>query len=405
MLSMLVLNKILAVQIGPSGLSFVGQLQNIITASTVIASAGFSNGVTKYTAEYKTNVEKRRKVWITAVSTGAVSSLLLAIGIVFLHKTLTPYLLPNSSHPSLLLWVALAVLFYSLNQIFLAAINGMGDLNLYIYASIAGSLIALVTTGTFTYVWGLSGALVGFILNQAFACVATVVLARKKVWFQLNNFLGLADGAALKKLLKFSFAAIATSVIAPFAMIFVRSYIINTSGIVASGHWEAVNRISNIYLAFISTPMAIYFLPKLSQTSDRHAIVSEIKNGLLVLFPVTALLAVSIYFFRFLVIEVLFSPEFLPMEQLLAWQLVGDLVRVIAWLFSTFLLSRAKIKEFVIAELAVSLSFAFFAALFVSEFGAEGACIAYTLSNFIYVLILLMFSLPALPKEGQKNDP
>jgi PST family polysaccharide transporter len=403
MLSMIVLNKILAIQIGPSGLSFVGQLQNIITACTVISSAGFSTGVTKYTAEYKTDATRRREVWVTAVSTGAMSSLLLAIGIIFFQNELTSYLFPDSDHSSLFLWLALVLLFYSVNQFLLATINGMGEVNLYITSNITGSLIALLTTGILTYALGLAGALVGFILNQAFACIATIAFARKKAWFQMDNFLGHADGASLKKLSKYSMAAIATSVVAPITMMFIRSLIINTSGIVESGHWEAANRISSIYLAFISTPMAIYFLPKLSQASDRHDIVSEITYGLLLLVPATVFMAASIFFSRFIIIEVLFSPEFLPMERLLAWQLIGDVLRVVAWLFSTFLLSRAKIKEFVISELGVNFSFAVFAVLLVAENGAEGACIAYILSTLIYILLLILFFFPSLPKEGTRN--
>ena len=400
---MLVLNKILAVQIGPSGLSLVGQLQNIITASTVIANAGCTNGVTKYTAEYTENAEKRREFWVTAVSIGGASSLLLAISIALFHEPLNAQLLPDSGYPDLLLWLALAILFYSLNQFLLAAINGMGELRLFVYVNIAGSLIALVIIGMFTKIWGLEGALIGFILSQAFACIATIALTRKMAWFQIDNFLGRIDRAALKKLLNFSLAAIATSVVAPIAMITVRSYIINTSGIESSGYWEAVNRISNIYLAFISTPMAIYFLPKLSQASDKLSIVREIKSGFLILVPAAAFMAISIYSARFLVIEILFTKDFLSMEGLFLWQLLGDMVRVIAWLFSTFLLSRAKIKEFVLAELAVNLSFVILASYFVREFGAVGACIAYTLSNLIYVIILLIVFFPALPKDGQKN--
>lgn len=403
MLSMLVLNKILAVQIGPSGLSLVGQLQNIITATTVVAGAGFSNGITKYTAEFKSDKEQIRKIWVTAVSIGICISIILTFFLILFNQQISVNFFPKINEPYLIFWLASSVLFCSLNQFFISIMNGLGDIFLYMYSSIASSIITLSTIVILTYVWGLNGALVGFILSQTFACIATIALVRNRPWFKWTNFLGRVDRTVMGNLFKFSLAAIATSVIAPIAMIFVRSCIINATGTEASGHWEAVNRISNIYLAFISTPMAIYFLPKLSQAKCVNEITREVRNGLLIIIPVTFALAVSIYLFRFIIIQILFSSQFLPMEKLIPWQLVGDLVRACAWIFSTFLLSRAKIRKFLIAEMTVNFSFALFAPLFILKVGTQGACIAYAVSNFIYLVILSAFYYSAIACEGQKN--
>ena len=52
MLSMLAINKAVAVFIGPTGLALIGQFQNFTQLGMTVAQGGINAGVTKYTAEY-----------------------------------------------------------------------------------------------------------------------------------------------------------------------------------------------------------------------------------------------------------------------------------------------------------------------------------------------------------------
>ena len=62
--SALVINKVIAIFAGPSGLAIVGQLQNAVLIINTFAQGGINSGLTKYTAEYRNKPEELSKLWV-----------------------------------------------------------------------------------------------------------------------------------------------------------------------------------------------------------------------------------------------------------------------------------------------------------------------------------------------------
>ena len=62
MLSGIVINKIIAIYIGPSGIALIGQFQNFLGIITTIGNGAINSGVTKYVAEYNEDIDKRNIV-------------------------------------------------------------------------------------------------------------------------------------------------------------------------------------------------------------------------------------------------------------------------------------------------------------------------------------------------------
>jgi polysaccharide transporter, PST family len=74
MLTLLGINKILAVYVGPAGYALLGQFQNAVQMITVFASGAINTGVTKYTAEYHYDEAKQHRIWRTAGSIAVFGS-------------------------------------------------------------------------------------------------------------------------------------------------------------------------------------------------------------------------------------------------------------------------------------------------------------------------------------------
>ena len=66
--TMFILNKILAIYVGPSGYAAIGQFQNFIQIVTTFAGGAINTAVVKYTAEYYESEQRQRVVWQTAGS-------------------------------------------------------------------------------------------------------------------------------------------------------------------------------------------------------------------------------------------------------------------------------------------------------------------------------------------------
>ena len=62
LLTLLGLNKILAVYVGPAGYATIGQFQNAVQVITSLSSTTLSTGVTKYTAQYYENEQRQHRL-------------------------------------------------------------------------------------------------------------------------------------------------------------------------------------------------------------------------------------------------------------------------------------------------------------------------------------------------------
>jgi len=389
LLSMLVLNKILALEIGPSGYGLVGQLQNAITSITAIASAGVGTGVTKYTAEYNSQTATLREIWVTASFLGFIFSLLVATLLIIFRNELSLKLFKTDEYADILIWVAVCLVLYVFNTLLLSIINGLKEIGLFVAANIANSLVALIVTGILARLYELEGALIALAINQSIAFIATIFLIRKKIWFRYDNFVGRPSSATILRLSQYSLMAVATSVLGPLSMIVVRDMLISNAGLSSAGYWEAMTRISNMYLMLITTPLSVYYLPRLSEITDKMELRSELTRGLTLLVPLTITIALIIYFLRDFIIALLFSDTFMPMKDLFFWQLIGDVVRVTAWLFSFYLISKALTKQFLIVEVFVTLTFILLSHQLIHYHDVLGVTMAYAANNLIYLSILV----------------
>ena len=73
-----VINKVIAIYVGPSGLAVVGQLQNFMSIVTTFSNGAITNGIVKYIAEYQT-IEQKQKIFSSSIVISLVCSLIISI--------------------------------------------------------------------------------------------------------------------------------------------------------------------------------------------------------------------------------------------------------------------------------------------------------------------------------------
>ena len=160
MLTLLGINKVLALYVGPSGYAALGQFQNAVQMITTFSSGAINTGVTKYTAQYHADEEKQRRVWQASGTIALVGSVLTALVIVYFSHELAAFFLKDRALNGVFIWFAATLAFFTLNTLLLAILNGKKEIVLYVTANIAGSIFALLVTGGLTIYFGLYGALV-----------------------------------------------------------------------------------------------------------------------------------------------------------------------------------------------------------------------------------------------------
>ncbi|ARG97149.1 O-antigen translocase [Legionella micdadei] len=387
-LSLLGINKLLALYVGPAGYAALGQFQNAVTMITTFASGALNSGVVKYTAEYYQDEEKQRAVWQTAGTIACIGSVFTSLLIVLFRKPLTSWFLHDEVYSSVFLWFAASLLLFVFNALFLAIMNGKKEIKRYVAANIAGSLLALLITSILVINSGLYGALVALAVFQSVAFFVSLFICSRATWFRLTYVIGKFDKQIARDLAKFTLMALTSAVCIPVSHLFIRHHLGVTIGWDAAGYWEAIWRFSAAYLLLITTTLSIYYLPRLSELNDPLALKKEIMQGYKIILPAVTLAALLIYLLRDLIINLLFSPEFYPARVLFLGQAVGDILKIGSWVLAYTMLSKAMTKYFILTEILFSISLYFTVVLMTNCWGLQAATWAYALNYLIYWIVM-----------------
>jgi PST family polysaccharide transporter len=389
LLSWLVINKIIAVHIGPTGIALIGQFQNLLNIILTFGNGAISNGVTKYVAEYSGVDEKKKNDLISAAFViSYICSLLIGI-ITFIGSShFSIWIFKTIEYHSIVKLLGITLTLISTNTILLSIINGLKKIKLFILINIVNSLLSLIITSLLTILYGLFGALLSLVIVQSIILFITLPLVVKKIdyTFAFKSI----EKFHYRRLLAFSLMTLVSIVIGSLTQILVRNHIINQFSIKEAGYWQSVWMISSMNLMIFSTALSTYYLPKLSELQKDEELRNEIVEGYKIILPLVFISAFCIFILRDFIIFNLFTPEFSAMKSLFAFQLIGDFLKMASFSLAFLMISKAMTKTFIFTEFIFSFSFYILTVVFVNMNGLEGVTHAYALNYLLYLVTMLV---------------
>ena len=386
--SALVLNKILAIYVGPAGYAVFGQLQNFISIISSLAGSLLATGVTKMTAEHFDDLEKQNAVWRTSVRYSLAASLVAGLVLLLLCDSLSEWLLHRSDMGNIFVWLALSLPALTLNNLLLAVINGKKEIGIYVISNIVGSLLGLIVTGVLVSYYGLYGGLVAFIINPAIVLLATAWLVRRRDWFKTSNFIGAMDKIAIKELAGFGLMGVISALTGPIVFMLIRDHLSHSFGLANAGYWQAATKISDTYLMLLVSTLSAYYLPRVGEIRKADELKAEIVKVYKAVMPIVILFGVVIFSLREFIIRILFTPDFMAIHELMAWQLAGDTMKIGSWVLSFILAGRAMVKPFIITEVFFGATYFSLTVLLTYYFGLKGVVMAYFINYGMYWLCM-----------------
>ncbi|MFH7349413.1 O-antigen translocase [Acinetobacter variabilis] len=390
-ITMFVLNKILAVYLGPTGYAAIGQFQNFIQMVTTFAGSAINTAVVKYTAEYHEDETKQRAVWKTAGSIVFLFSFVFAILILIFQKQLALYIFQSLKYQTIFIWFAVFLIFFNFNTLFLAILNGKKEILKLVLANIAGSLFALVITGVLAIKLQLYGALIALSIYQSIAFIVTLILCHRADWFEFSSLLGKIDLGITKKFASFILMALVSAICVPLSQMLIRAYLTQEFSLAYAGYWEAMIRLSTVYLLLVTTTLGVYYLPRLSELNAIDEIKKEVYLGYKFIFPLAVVGGICVFIFRDWIIKLLFSPSFAPMQDLFLWQMMGDALKIGSWILAYLMLSKAMTKLYICTEIIFTLSLIALTYICTQVFGFEGVSIAHLINYGLYWIVISLF--------------
>lgn len=391
----LILNKVFAVYVGPAGLGQVAQLGNLTGIANGVATGGVTAGVTRYVAEHR-DAGRSAPIISTAFAMVAAAACLSSLGLVAFSSMLAKEILGSADHAWVVWILAAANLLVAFNALAVAILNGRKRVGVIAALGIAGSLLSLVVGVWLTTQYGLSGAFVAACLAPALPALALAAYLLRPRREHPLFAAAKPDAASLSQLARYALMTLTAAVAGPVSVLLVRDHLASELSWKAAGHWQGVWKISEVYLTLVTASLSVYFLPRLAELQHASELRRELRSSLLALVPLVSITALGIYLLRDWFTVTLYSAEFLPMTELFPFQLVGDVVKIAAWLFAYLMLARAMTAAYVVTELLFAASFFALTVVLVAQYGLLGATYAYAINYAVYLLVVWYLTRPLL---------
>ena len=355
MLTGLISTKVVAVLIGPGGVALLGQLNNLVYIVQYLASGAINNGVVKYVSEHKGAVGKVRTLLTNALLVTGVCSLACGTAMIACHRRLSRWIMLSDEYGYIFIVFGVTVILYAFNMLLLSIVNGYREYKMFIRINVANSLAGLVFAVVLTLLYGLPGALIGATTYQSAVFFVTLYMVRRKPWARWSYFRGRIDRSIIRNYLKYALMTLVSIGTMPVAQILIRRYIMLDLSELEAGWWEAMNRISNIYLLVVTTSFSVYYLPRLSEITEPNEVRREIGKAFKVIIPLLLTGFVLVYLCRFLIIRILFTSEFLPMAKLFGWQMGSDLFKIGCYILTYVMIAKARTVVYVTTEIVFTI--------------------------------------------------
>jgi len=403
----LLLNKILAVYIGPGGFAVLGQLQNFITATSAVSTGICGNGVTKFTAEFADR-QRQLVVWRTAAMVSLSVIVVVVTALTFGATAVIGWLGTPSIDSQLVLIYASSLPLVLCGALILSILNGLNRVSRHLLSSLVGTLFALAITGLLAYAHGLPGALVGVAIHQGIVGLVALILSARLDWIKAKNYFGKPDQTLAIRLVKFALVGVVATVAQSVTQAAIRTHIADQISLETAGCWEAAVRLSSVLVLFVSVPLNLYFLPRFSAVNTQHGQRQLLASAFLFVIPTMAGACLLFYLLRVDLIGLLFTSKFLPIEHFIGWHLLGDVLRAAALVVSYLMLGRGLLRNYIMLELLYNACFLAIVWSFVRSFEtAPYIGMAHAIASGVYLVAALYIVLRVYSRgnNGDRNQP
>ena len=385
-----VIAKVVAIYTGPTGMAMLGQVQSMVGSLNGIINAPAGSGVVRFTAEYKEQGFDACSIWWRAALQWVlmISAIAIPCGLLF-SDSIATWLFQDKS----LAWVVMATVsvlpFAAIGTLCNSVINGQQLYRRYVGLGMLSVLISGCIMLAMITLYNIKGALLAAAVQSALIGLIMVIANLRQPWVKLRYWWGATAPTARKQIGSYMLMAITSALTVPVSLIMVRNILISQVGWDATGQWQAVWKISEVYLGVITIALSTYYLPRLSSLIGRDEIVSEIHKTARVIIPIVAIMALGVYLLRDMAISLLFTEAFRSARDLFAIQLVGDVIKISAWLYAYPMLSRGVAKWYMSTEVIFMMSLVTLTYALVQYLGVIGANMAYVINYIIYLMAML----------------
>lgn len=390
LLARLISTKIVAVYLGTNGMFLMGQLKDFLRLGNTIGSFGIENGIVKYVSEYESEKTKLSDIIGTSFKINLASALIFSSLILIFKNQISDFLQINFSENFYFLILIFSIISASIHTCFLSIYNGLNKIKLYVLVNIFSNIVSAIILVILVLEMQIIGAFYALAINQIFSLLINIILFFIYKPFEIRWVFKEFVYDNLKKLSSFSVMAVVGPTCLIISTFIVRDFIFNEFGSDYAGSWEAMWRISAIYLLFLITTFKFYLIPTFSKLNNNE-LKKEVFKIWKVVIPIIIIITAGVYITKDLIINILLSEEFILINSIIFFHLLGDVIKINCWVLGNIMISKADTKSFIFFQIEWSVVFVALTYLFIGKYGFVGVSISYFITYIIHFSLLNLY--------------
>jgi PST family polysaccharide transporter len=326
--------KVLAVLLGPVGVGLASLYTGLMAAASTVATMGLGPVGTRQIAEACSKedaraimVARRALFWGTMVLASAGGLVVWS-----LRSFLAVHALGKASYSGAVGWLSIGVALSVAGASQAALIQGMRRIGDIARLNVYGSAISTVLGIGLLWRWGNAG-LVAYVLIVPLASFVLGHVYVSRLPKARTETVSLPElTREWKMLLRLGIAMVGAGLVQQLAQLWIRIDVAKVLGAQSLGQYQAAWIISMQYVSFVLMAMGTDYYPRLTGVIHDHKAAGRLVNeqtevATLLSAPVfIAMMAVAPW-----VIHLLYAASFTPAIEILRWQVLGDVLKVVSW--------------------------------------------------------------------------
>ena len=349
----IVRTKIIAVLLGPTGVGVAGLYTSTLELVQKAIGLGLDFSAVRDVAQAAgTNDQQRIGRTVTTLRRWVWFTGLLGLFVLLLFREqFSQYAFKSDDYSYDFMLLALVPLFTALSGGQLALLRGIRRIGDMARAGILGATAGLFITVPFYWFMGVRGIVPAMILTALAQLALSWLFARRVKIKSISVTLRetVTGGAGMIRLGLFT---VITGLATTGTMYYIRIFISGKLGVDGVGQFQAAWNLSAIYVTLVLNAMAADYFPRLSEVNRDNARVCQLVNeqteiALLLAGP----LIIGMICFMDVVVTLFYSNRFGQSINILLWQTMGNLLKVISWPMGFVMLAKGKGGYFIFTEL------------------------------------------------------
>jgi len=384
--------KIISLYLGPPGMAFFGSFKNFTSMIKSITTLGVNNSLIKLFVENRNDKKELSVIYSTFFWVFLILAFLLSFVILFFANDFSDFLFFNSEFANPIRFFGFLLPLIVINAFWIAIYNGLEKFKRIVVVQIISNVLIFGLTAYLIWRKNILGGLYALVLGEfvmVFITFLFVIKDKKYFKFDLQKVI---NKKYLQVIKKFSLMALVSAFIIPLTLLFIRNAIVKTHSIEDAGIWDATNKISGFYMSVFSSGLSLYYMPKLASLQSDSDFKIELKSYFKLFVPLFFIMLIIIFLFKDVLLNMLFTKDFIQVKEVLIWQLLGDFFRVMTLAFGYQILVKSRIKDYIFIELVFNITYLALSFYLIKNFSFAGALQSYFYASLVtFFLVLFMF--------------